>query len=251
MKSRRVLFLTILTISFALQLHAQAPNTLTQKEIGEGWVLLFDGKSTDGWRGAKIATFPEHGWKVENGELTVLESGGAESRNGGDIVTIEQFSDFELSFEFKLTPGANSGVKYNVTGIDPGRPGSALGMEYQVLDDERHPDAKKGIAGNRTIASFYDVIAASSEKKVKPIGEWNHGRIIVKGPHVEHWLNGIKVLEFERGSEAFKAAIARSKFKAVEGFGLAPQGHILIQDHGNRVSYRNIKLRKLSPGKAS
>ena len=246
------LVVSILVVaSFSPLVAASDPNTLTKGEIKQGWSLLFDGKTTQGWRGAKIATFPESGWKVENGELTVLQSGGAESRNGGDIVTVEQYGNFELLFEFKLTEGANSGVKYMVTGIDPGTPGSAIGMEYQVLDDERHPDAKQGIAGNRTLASFYDVLPASPEKKVKPIGEWNQARILVKGAHVEHWLNGVKVLEFERGSQAFRAAVAQSKFKTVQGFGEAPQGHILIQDHGNRVSYRNIKLRKLTPGKAS
>jgi len=255
MKSNWFFFLVVSVLVFvkaaAAPLVFTDPNTLTAQEIKDGWMLLFDGTTTKGWRGAKIATFPDSGWKVENGELTVLQSGGAESRNGGDIVTVEQYGNFELVFEFKLTEGANSGVKYVVTGIEPGRPGSAIGMEYQVLDDQRHPDAKKGIAGNRTLASFYDVLPASPQKKTKPIGEWNQGRILVNGPHVEHWLNGVKVLEFERGSEAFRAAVAKSKFKPVQGFGEASQGHILIQDHGNTVSYRNIKLRKLAPGKAS
>jgi hypothetical protein len=224
----------------------QAPNTLTQQEIKDGWKLLFDGKTTNGWRGAKLDKFPMFGWVVENGELTVLEAGGAESRNGGDIVTVDQYGNFELSVDFKLTPGANSGIKYFVVNIEPNRPGSAIGLEYQILDDARHPDAKKGIDGNRTLGSLYDLIPASTDKPVKPIGEWNQARIIVNGKHVEHWLNGKKILEYERGSEAFLTHKAQSKFKNMPGFGEAPEGHILLQDHGNRVSYRNIKIRVLT-----
>ncbi|MFB3904981.1 MAG: DUF1080 domain-containing protein [Acidobacteriota bacterium] len=229
----------------------QAPNTLTPQEIKDGWKLLFDGKTTNGWRGAKLDRFPEFGWGVENGELTVLESGGAESRHGGDVVTVDQYGNFELSVEFKLTPGANSGIKYFVVGIEPGRPGSAIGLEYQILDDTRHPDATKGISGNRTLGSLYDLIPAVSDKPVKPVGEWNQARILVDGKHVEHWLNGKKILEYERGSNAFLAHKAQSKFKGMAGFGEAPEGHILLQDHGNRVSYRNIKIRVIKPAKAS
>ncbi len=229
----------------------QAPNTLTKQEISDGWKLLFDGKTTNGWRGAKLEKFPGFGWVVENGELTVLEPGDAESRHGGDIVTVDQYGNFELSVDFKLTPGANSGIKYFVVGIEPNRPGSAIGLEYQVLDDALHPDAKEGINGNRTLSSLYDLIPASADKVVKPIGEWNQARIVVAGKHVEHWLNGKKVLEYERGSEAFLARKAQSKFKDMPGFGEAPQGHILLQDHGNRVSYRNLKIRPITPKKAS
>jgi len=229
----------------------QTLNTLTKQEINDGWKLLFDGKTTNGWRGAKLEKFPEFGWVVENGELTVLESGGSESRHGGDIVTVDQYGNFELLIEFKLTPGANSGIKYFVVGIEPNRPGSAIGLEYQVLDDARHPDAKKGISGNRTLGSLYDLIPASADKPAKPIGEWNQARIMVDGKHVEHWLNGKKILEYERGSEAFLAHKAQSKFKDMPRFGEVPEGHILIQDHGNRVSYRNIKIRVISPKKAS
>ncbi len=229
----------------------QAPNTLTQQEIKDGWKLLFDGKTTNGWRGAKLDKFPESGWAIEKGELMVLESGGAESHNGGDIVTVDQYGNFELSVDFKLTPGANSGIKYFVVNIEPSRPGSAIGLEYQVLDDARHPDAKAGISGNRTLGSLYDLIPASADKPVKPIGEWNQARIIVNGKHVEHWLNGKKILEYERGSEAFLAHKAQSKFKNMPGFGEVPEGHILLQDHGNRVWYRNIKIRPITPKKGS
>jgi hypothetical protein len=224
----------------------QAPNTLTKQETNDGWKLLFDGKTTNGWRGAKLEKFPDFGWAIESGALTVQESGGAESRHGGDIVTVDQYGNFELSVDFKLTPGANSGIKYFVVGIEPNRPGSAIGLEYQVLDDARHPDAKEGINGNRTLGSLYDLIPASADKPVKPIGEWNQARIIVDGKHVEHWLNGKKILEYERGSKAFLAHKAQSKFKNMPGFGEAPEGHILLQDHGNRVSYRNIKIRVIA-----
>jgi len=238
-------------ISGSIWAAEQAPNTLTQQEIKDGWKLLFDGKTTNGWRGAKLNKFPESGWAIANGELTVQEAGGAESRNGGDIVTVDQYGSFELSVDFKLTPGANSGIKYFVVNIEPNRPGSAIGLEYQVLDDARHPDAKAGINGNRTLGSLYDLIPASADKPVKPIGEWNQARIIVNGKHVEHWLNGKKILEFERGSEAFLAHKAQSKFKNMPGFGEAPEGHILLQDHGNRVSYRNIKIRVLPAKKGA
>lgn len=222
----------------------QKHNFLSEKEKKEGWRLLFDGKSTNGWRGAYKETFPEYGWTVENGELIVLPSGGAESQHGGDIITVDQYDNFELAFDFKLTEGANSGVKYFVVERQPKSPGSAIGLEFQVLDDERHPDAKMGMNGNRTVGSLYDLIPAK-DKTVKPIGEWNQARIVVRGKHVEHWLNSAKVVEYERGSPEFRKLVAGSKYKKFENFGEAPQGHLLLQDHGDRVAYRNIKLRRL------
>jgi len=218
------------------------PNTLTAKEVKDGWKLLFDGKTMSGWRGAYMDSLPKKGWEVKDGMLIVRESGGGEASFGGDIVTIDQYSNFELTVDFKLTEGANSGIKYFVTEQLPRTPGSAIGLEYQILDDAKHPDAKLGINGNRTLASLYDVMPAH-DKKVNPIGEWNHARILVKGKHVEHWLNGVKVLEYERGGKAFLAHKAESKFNKRAGFGEAKQGHILLQDHGNQVFYRNIKIR--------
>ncbi|QCR23408.1 DUF1080 domain-containing protein [Pontibacter sp. SGAir0037] len=228
----------------ATEASATSPNTLTAAEQAEGWVLLFDGNSTAGWRGAYKDAFPEKGWKVENGELIVIKSDGAESRNGGDIITEKEYSDFELTLEAKLTPGANSGVKYFVTERLPKSPGSAIGLEFQLLDDERHPDAKMGKSGNRTIASLYDLITAKN-KQASPIGEWNQVCIVSDGKHVEHWLNGTKVVEYERGSTAFRDLVAGSKYKDYENFGEAEQGHILLQDHGDEVHFRNIKLREL------
>lgn len=219
-----------------------APNTLSRKEKKEGWNLLFDGKTMNGWRGAYLDSLPAKGWEVKDGILMVQASGGAEAAFGGDIVTVEQYGSFELVVDFKLTEGANSGIKYFVTEQQPRTPGSAKGLEYQLLDDDRHPDAKLGINGNRTLASLYDLIPATN-KTVHPIGEWNHARIVVRGKHAEHWLNGIKVLWYERGGKEFLAHKAESKFKDLDGFGEALKGHILLQDHGDQVLFRNIKIR--------
>jgi len=236
-----VLLIALLAPAVAFARQA-AQNTLTEKEKKEGWTLLFDGKSMKGWRGAYMESLPKKGWDVKDGMLIVQESGGGEASFGGDIVTLKEFSSFELTLDFKLTDGANSGVKYFVIEQQPKTPGSAKGLEYQVLDDAKHPDAKLGINGNRTLASLYDIMPAAN-KTVNPIGEWNHARILVKGKHVEHWLNGIKVLEFERGGKEFLAHKAESKFKDIPQFGEYAKGRILLQDHGNRVFYRNIKVR--------
>lgn len=226
-----------------------APNTLTDKEKREGWKLLFDGKTTNGWRGAYADKFPERGWSVQDGTLSIQKSDGSESQSFGDIVTADEYGDFDLMFDFKLTEGANSGVKYFVAEQSPKPKGSAFGLEFQVLDDAKHPDAKMGRDGNRTVGSLYDLMTAK-DKRVNPIGEWNTGRVVSKGTHVEHYLNGKKIVEFERGSEAFRNLVAMSKYKAPEynangRFGEAPKGHILLQDHGDQVSYRNIKIKSL------
>jgi hypothetical protein len=222
------------------------PNQLTDYEQKNGWKLLFDGESSKGWRGAYKEGFPAKGWQIQDGTITVLSSEGHESANGGDIVTLDQYKAFDLSFDFKLTPGANSGLKYFVT-LKEKNEGSAIGLEYQVLDDKVHPDAKLGKDGNRTMASLYDLIpAVKQERFIHPIGQWNTGRIIVyPNNHVEHYLNGIKVLEYERGSAAFRALVAVSKFKVWPDFGEAKEGHILLQDHGNEVSFRSIKIQVL------
>ena len=239
-------FLLLLLLSIPQLTRAQH-NSLNRKEKKQGWILLFDGTTTSGWKGAFLDSFPAKGWVIENGELIVQPSGGAESTNGGDIVTTSLYSDFELTLEFKLTEGANSGIKYFVDPAQPkpANPRSAFGLEFQLLDDAKHPDAKMGRDGNRTLSSLYDLIPASSDKKSNPIGEWNLARIYSKGSHVEHWLNGKKVLEYERGSDRFKELIAISKYKPIPGFGLVKEGRILLQDHGDKVYFRNIKLRKL------
>ncbi len=223
-----------------------SPNTLSAYEKSEGYKLLFDGKTNSGWVGAYKTTFPEKGWKIADGVISVEPSGGSESTNGGDIVTKAEYSAFDLSFEFKLTPGANSGVKYFVT-LSEKNTGSAIGLEYQVLDDELHPDAKLGREGNRTLASLYDLITAKKEARyLRPIGSWNNARLVVyPNNKVEHYLNGVKVLEYVRGSEEFKKLVAISKYKDWKNFGEAPKGHILIQDHGNKVDFRTIKIKNL------
>ncbi|MCX2431137.1 3-keto-disaccharide hydrolase [Pedobacter sp. GR22-10] len=222
------------------------PNSLSAYERSEGYQLLFDGKSSNGWVGAHQTTFPEKGWKIENGIISVEPSGGAESTNGGDIVTKAEYAAFDLSFEFRLTPGANSGLKYFVT-LNEKSKGSAIGLEYQVLDDELHPDAKLGRDGNRTLASLYDLITAKKEARyLRPIGSWNNARLVVyPDKKVEHYLNGVKVLEYVRGSEEFRKLVAISKYKDWENFGEAPKGHILLQDHGNKVDFRTIKIKTL------
>lgn len=219
-------------------------NRLTLNEARDGWEMLWDGETVQGWRGARLDSFPDKGWIIENGELTVLSSGGEESAAGGDIVTTQAYGDFELKVDFKLTRGANSGIKYYVdTDLNKG-PGSSIGLEYQILDDAVHPDAKLGNhPGSRTLASLYDLIPADVDKPANPIGEWNTAHIISKDGHVEHWLNGMKVLEYERGSEAYKALVAGSKYVDWPNFGEAASGPILLQDHGDRVSFKNIKIK--------
>ena len=221
-------------------------NKLTPEEKSQGWKLLFDGVSSTGWESARKEAFPKEGWTIEDGILTIQKSDGSEARTFGDIVTTEQYSAFDLAFDFKLTDGANSGVKYFVT-LAEGNSGSAIGLEYQILDDALHPDAKMGRDGNRTLASLYDLIKAEKQARfVRKPGEWNQGRVVVyPNNKVEHYLNGVKVLEYERGSQAYRDLVAISKYVVWNKFGEAPSGRILLQDHGDQVSYKNIKIKNL------
>ena len=222
------------------------PNTLSPQEKLNGTRLLFDGKTNTGWRGAYKPAFPAKGWQVQNGELTVLAADGGESTNGGDIVTDSSYDSFVFQFEFRMTAGANSGVKYFVTESENNQ-GSAIGLEYQILDDALHPDANQGSIGNRKLASLYDLIPAKQDPRARrPVGEWNRGMIVVeKDGNIRHYLNGYEVLHYQRGSQYFYALVAKSKYVDWPNFGMAPEGRILLQDHGNQVSFRSIKIKEL------
>lgn len=206
------------------------------------WTNLFDGSDTEAWRDKKSERFPEHGWVIEGDVLTVL--GKKEGQPGGhDIISKKRFGNFELKLEVKLSEGANSGIKYLVTDSFPGKEGSFLGLEYQLIDNERHPDANMGRDGNRKMAALYDMIPPPEDLDINPAGEWNKVRIILDGDNVEHWLNEKKVLDFDRKSLAFRELVSLSKYKDLENFGELEDGHLLLQGHGDDVSFRNIKIR--------
>ena len=253
-----------LTLCFALQ--ASGQNQLSAPERAAGWRLLFDGRSLAGWRGVGYDTVPTGHWVVVDGAIKKIASGNvprvADGRPlvGGDLMTVDSFADFELSWEWKVTPGANSGVKYNVSetlslaqggaGTSGGPTHSALGFEYQMLDDDRHEDGK--LPTHRS-AALYDLIAPNEQRVgaqhaaplLHPVGEWNRSRIVVRGDHGEHWLNGQKVVEFELGTAHMDSLLAASKYRSIPGFGDKRRGHVVLQDHGDEVYFRNIKVRPL------
>ena len=233
-----VLLVFVLLVGCIVQLHGQqASNTLSKNEVQQGWKLLFDGKNPSQWRSANQVDFPSKGWVIKGG---CLVSGG-----GGSLVSKEEYGNFDFSWDWKMMDaGGNSGVKYFVK--EDGK--DALGIEYQMLDDKGHDWMKDGrMLPNdyHTVGAVYELYPPSPDKKVKPVGEWNTSRVLSTGKHVEHWLNGIKVAEFERGSQDFNARIAKSKFKDVPRFGLHEKGLLLLQDHGSIVWFRNLKIKRL------
>lgn len=216
-------------------------NTLSSKQASDGWKLLFDGKTSNGWKSVNGGEFPQTGWAIENGMIKVI-SIQQERKRGGDIMTADKYENYWFSFDFKLTPKANSGVKYFV---NPGTyRDNTIGCEYQVLDDELHPDAKAGRDGNRTLGSLYDMIRCDKSKTFFDKSEWHTAWIKVDGNHVEHWLDGTKILEYDRNTQVFNSLVAASKYKDWKDFGNHKSGYITIQDHQDEVAYRNIMIKE-------
>jgi hypothetical protein len=252
MSSRSRFMLAAVVCAFAGPASAQAPNQLTASERAAGWRLLFDGASLAGWRGLGYDSVPTAHWRVVDGAIVktptakVRRQADGQPAAGGDLMSVEAFRDFELAFEWRATPGANSGVKYNVSeelSLKHASNHAALGFEYQVLDDDLHPDNK--IASHRA-AGLYDILAPGAGTRLRPVGEWNSGRIVLRGNHGEHWLNGVKVVEFDLGTPPLDSLLAASKYRPIPGFAERRRGHIVLQDHGDEVYFRSIKIRDLS-----
>jgi hypothetical protein len=220
-----------------------APNTLSPQEAKDGVILLFDGKTTDQWRGYGKTDFPK-GWVINDNAIQCNGSGKGEAGQGGDIITKEKFKNFELTLEWKISEGGNSGIFYLAQEIK-GEPIWKSAPEMQVLDNVKHPDAKLGKDGNRQAGSLYDLIPAVPQN-AKPVGEWNTVKIIVYKGTVIHYQNGVQVLEYHLWTDDWKQMCANSKFKDYKWFvDTAPEGYIGLQDHGDDVWYRNIKIKKL------
>jgi hypothetical protein len=225
-----------------------APNTLSAAERAAGWRLLFDGKTFDGWRGLGYDSVPSAHWRIEDGAIRKIPTGevprmpDGQPASGGDLMTRETFADFELSWEWKIGRAGNSGVKYNVSEelSMAAANHAALGFEYQLLDDSLHEDNK--VPSHRT-GALYDLIAPDASKNLRPVGEWNASKIVYRGNHGEHWLNGSKIVEFELGTPRIDSLLARSKYRNIPNFAQRRAGHIVLQDHGEDVRFRSIKLR--------
>ncbi len=230
-----------------------AANTLSAEEEAAGWQLLFDGESFAGWRGLGREGIPQGHWIIEDGTIRKVASGevptapDGQPLEGGDIMTVRAWGDFELVLEWKVAPGANSGIKYNVSeemSMAASPTHAALGFEYQILDDDLHPDALNG--PNRTAAALYYLIPPGSGKELRSVGGFNEARVVWRDCHGEHWLNGVKVLEFDTGTELFDSALVASKYQSIPGFIVKRMGHIVLQDHGDDVWFRNIKIREVT-----
>ena len=233
---------------------AAAPNALTAAERTAGWKLLFDGKTLTGWQGYNPKLDYAKGWSVVDGMLKNMRANGRPNGAGGDIVTTEQFVDFDFRFDWRISRAGNSGIKYFVherigaagTPMYVGDDGvSAVGHEYQVLDDAEHPDALNGPI--RQAGALYSLFPPNGAKRLNPVGQFNESRLLVQGTHVEHWLNGAKIVEYELESPALMKAIAVSKYKDIPKFGTKFRTRLLIQDHGDEVWYRNLRIRPLPP----
>lgn len=228
-----------------------APNTLTSAEVAAGWQLLWDGVSGEGWRAAGGKTFPEHGWSIQDGVLTIRAARFYEFRAGGDLFSEARFGDFVLDFDFRLTEGANSGVKYLAEPQKQMGFVHSLGCEYQLLDDARHPDAKAGRDGNRGLGGLYDMIPPEP-RPARGVGAWQHGRIHLEKGQLAHYLDGVRIVSVEIDSPAWQSALAGSKFADRSGYCAGPDGHIVLQDHGNEVRFRNLRILPLDaePGES-
>lgn len=217
---------------------SNAQNTLTDEEKADGWKLLFDGTTTEGWKGYNADQFPEKGWVVSDGMLTVSSDGG-----GGDIITDKKYGNFILKLEWKVQEAGNSGIFYRAM-EQPTQPIYWSAPEMQVLDNINHPDAEMGVDGNRKAGSLYDLIPAKPQN-ANPHGEWNSVKIVADGPKIVHWQNGEKVVEYELWTNAWYEMIRNSKFQSHPEFGDARSGYIGLQDHGDTVNFRNIKIKEL------
>ena len=238
---KRLIAVTLLALGTTV--NAQMPS-LTAKEKAEGWKLLFDGKSLAGWRGYKTETAPT-GWRAANGELSRVGE-------GGDLMTAEQFDNFELRLEWKITEGGNSGIIYRISPEPDATAGPppftySSGPEFQILHNAGHKDG----ANPLTSAGSNYAVNPPIKDVTRPVGEWNEARLIANGNHVEHWMNGVKLLEYEIDSADWLARVKASKFAKMPWYGRAKRGYIALQDHGNLVTYRNVKIRPLPPTKTS
>ncbi len=220
------------------------PNTLSQEEKVDGWKLLWDGQSFEGWRAIYEPVFPETGWIIENNALICLGEELPREQRGGGILTERKYKSFELRFEFKLSENGNSGIKYFVDERLKASPGHALGLEYAMVDHDNWPYDRPDY--NRTTGSLYELVRSPEDTPLRPVGEWNTGRIIVKGNHIEHWLNGHKTVDIEKGSPTYLELVKQSKYVKYKGWGEFPEGHIFLQDEGPRAAFRNLKIRELN-----